>query len=193
MNDKQNPSTVTKKSRRWLKILGGLVGALLLLLVIAFFVCTSAGFFKGVILPRVSQAANATITVEDASISPFSSVVLRNLKVQTTGSEPLVTAAEVRLRYHLMDIIGGNLNVDEVTLVSPTINLIENADGTSNLDPLLKSSKEKKPGPAAKSAKPPQLNLKKLALSNATIRQTKNHQTGQPAVTEISNVNITAG
>ena len=192
MNENQNPQTVVAKKRRsWLKILGALLGVFILLLVVAFFVGTSAGFLKSFILPRVSQAANATITVDDASISPFSQVVLRNLKVQTTGSEPLLTATEVRLRYHLLDILGGRLNVEEAALVSPVINLVENADGTSNLDPLLKLAKEKKPEPAAKSSQPPQLNLKKIALSNATIRQTKNHKDGQRDVTELSNVNIT--
>ncbi len=190
MNEKSIAPTVPAKRRSWLKILGGLFGLLVVLLVIAFFVCTSAGFLKSFILPRVGSAANATITVDDATLSPFSQVILRNLKVQTTGTEPLVTATEVRLRYHLMDILGGNLNVEEVTLVSPVVNLVENADGTSNLDPLLKSSKEKKPEPA-KTSSPPQINLKKFALTGATIRQTKHHKSGPPDVTELSNVNIT--
>ena len=177
--------------RRWLKILGGLFGLLVVLLVVAYFVGTSAGFLKSVILPRVSAAANATITVDDATLSPFSQVVLRNLKVQTTGSEPLVTATEVRLRYSLMDIIGGKLNVDEITLVSPVVNVVENADGTSNLDPLLKSSAPAKKSEPAKASSPPQINLKKLALTGATVRQTKHHKTGPPDVTELSNVNVT--
>ena len=83
---------------------------------VAYFVATSSAFFKGVILPRASKALNATITVSDASVSPFRQVVLHNLKVQTAGSEPLVTAPEVRLRYSLMDILGGNIHVDEATL-----------------------------------------------------------------------------
>ena len=190
MTDKSSSPTVPGKSRRWLKILGGLFALLVLLLIVAYFVGTSSGFLKSFILPRVSSAANATITVEDASISPFSQVILRNLKVQTTGTEPLVTVAEVRLRYSLMDILGGKINVEEATLVSPVINLIVNADGTSNLDPLLKSSKEKKPEPA-KASSPPQISLKKLALANATVRQTKNHKDGQHDVLELANVNLT--
>src|ERR1035441_404914 len=97
---------------------------------------------------------NAQVTVSDASISPFSQVVLKDLKVQTTGAEPLLTATEGRLRYSLMDIIRGNIHVDEVTLASPTVVLVENADGSSNLDPILKSQQakpgEKKPEQPAK-------------------------------------------
>jgi uncharacterized protein involved in outer membrane biogenesis len=193
MNDNPTPSPVPVKRRRWLRWLAILAGGLALLLVVAWFVVTSAGFFKGVILPRVGAAAHATITVEDAAISPFSSVVLKNLKVQTTGSEPLVTATEVRVRFHLMDILGGNLNVEEIALVSPVVNLIENADGTSNLDPLTKSTgaKETKPAPSAQSAKPVRINLKKLALTDATIHKIKNYPGGTRDVTELANINVT--
>ena len=111
---------------------------------------SSSGSFTGVILPRVSKAMNAQITVSDASISPFSQVILRGLKVQTTGPEPLLSAAEVRLRYSLMDIIKGKIRADEVTVAWPVIALIENADGTSNLDPLQKAQPEEAAVPRAR-------------------------------------------
>jgi uncharacterized protein involved in outer membrane biogenesis len=172
-------------------------GILIVLLVVVYFVATSGAFFKGVILPRVGKAMNAQVTVSDASISPFSQVVLRNLKVQTTGSEPLVTATEVRLRYSLMNIIRGNIHVDEVALVSPTVVLVENPDGSSNLDPILKSQQakpgEKKPEQPAKApgAKPLQIDLKKFALTDATIRRVKNYKNGTRDVAELSHVNVT--
>lgn len=190
MSNNQPPSPAPDKKHRWLKIFGGIGGILILLLIVAYFVVTSAGFFKSFILPRVSQAAHATVTVESAAISPFSQIVLRNLKVQTTGSEPLVAAPEVRVRYHLMAILGGHIDVEEITLASPTVNIVENADGTSNLDPLLKAQPEKETKPATKSA-PRQINLKKLLLTGATIRQTKSHSGGARETTELANVNVT--
>ena len=182
-----------KKRRGWLRAMAWIFGVLILLLVVVYFVATSSGFLTGVILPRVSKAMNAQITLTDASISPFSQVILRGLKVQTTGAEPLVTAAEVRLRYSLMDIIGGNLRVEEVTLASPTVTLVQNADGSSNLDPILKSQPGKPAEPPAKPAagKPLQIDLKKFALTEATIRQVKNHANGTRDVAELSHVNIT--
>src|SRR5581483_1037777 len=126
-----------------------------------------------------------------ASISPFSQVVLRDLKVQTTGTEPLVTAPEVRLRYSLMDIIGGHINVDEVTLSSPTVVLVQNPDGTSNLDPILQSQKkEEKPSKPSAPSKPLQINVKKIALTEATIRQVKLYRGNNRDVTELSHVNL---
>ncbi len=197
MNDTTVGSPAPRKRLGWLRAIAWMFGILIVLLVAVYFVVTSGGFFKGVILPRVSKAMNAEVTVSDASISPFKQVVLHNLKVQTTGTEPLVTATEVRLRYSLMDIIGGNIRVDEVTLASPTVSLIENADGSSNLDPILKSQApkpgEKKPEPPAKApgAKPPQIDLRKLAMTDATIRRVKNHANGTRDVMELSHVNIT--
>src|SRR2546422_244410 len=130
------PAQPTKLRRRFRK-LAWLGGGLLALIVVLYFVVTSSAFFRGFILPRVARALNAEITVGDASISPFSQVVLRQLKVKTTGPEPLLQADEVRLRYSLWSVVGGHIKVDEVTLDSPTIQIVQNADGTSNLDPLL--------------------------------------------------------
>src|SRR5947207_3429260 len=155
-------STPPQKPRRWLRIFLSIIGVFILLLIVIYFVGTSSPFFKGVILPRVSKSLNANVTVADASISPFKEVTLHNLKVQAAGQEPLVTAPEVRARYSLMDIVRGNIRVDELALSSPTIVLIENPDGTRNLDAVLKSQtakpKEKEPKPAeGKPSKPPQL------------------------------------
>jgi hypothetical protein len=188
---------VSRKPRRWLRVLGIVFGVFILLLVVGYFVGTSEWALKSVILPKVSKAANADVTVESASISPFSSVDLRGLKVVTKGPEPLVTAKEARLRYSLMDIIKGNINVSEVTLDSPTVTLITFPDGTSNLDPITKApkdktDKEKKEPKAKKSEKPAQLNLQKLSLVNATVRKIDQRKNGTQQTLQLSGVNVTA-
>ena len=184
------PSAPAKRSS-WRRKLLFISGGLFLLLVVTYFVVTSSAFFKGVILPRASKAIGGQITVAEASISPFSQVHLRRLNVQTTGTEPLLQAEEMRLRYSLRSILGGTLKVDEITIASPLVQIIENADGTSNLDPLLK--KETKPAsqPAHGSSKPPQIDLKNFALKNATVRRIKNLKNGGREVSELTGVNIT--
>src|SRR5205814_8316745 len=123
----------------------------------------------------------------------FKEVILHNLKVQPHGQETLVTAPDVRLRYSLMDIIRGNIHVDEVTLSGPTVALVENPDGTTNLDPLTKSQKEKPEKPpekkASKPSKPAQIDVRKVALTDATIRKVKVYKNGNRDVTELSHVN----
>src|SRR6266536_2037609 len=147
------------KRRSWRRKLLALCGCLVVLLAVLYFVATSAAFLKSVVLPRVSKSLNAEITVGDASLSPFSQVVLRQLIVKTTGAEPLLQANEVRLRYSLWSIVRGNIKVDEVTLDSPTIQIVQNADGTSNLDPLLKKDAKRAEKPTAGPSKPLQLDV----------------------------------
>src|SRR4051794_15264764 len=95
--------TVARKPRRWLRWVGGFLVCMVVGLILIYFVGTSEWALKKVILPKVSKAANAEVTVDSASISPFSAVTLNGLKVVTKGPDPLVTAKEVRLRYSLTD------------------------------------------------------------------------------------------
>ena len=188
-NTEQKTPAAPKRS--WLKKLGIISGALLVLLVVAYFVGTSESFFKGFILPRVGKAMNATITADSASISPFSQVTLKGVKLQATGTEPLVTVAEVRARYSLMAILGGTMKIEEVLIDSPVVTVIENADGTRNTDALTQgATAESKPAPSAAS-KPPQVDLKNFTLKNATVRYTKNHPGGTRDTIELTGINAT--
>src|SRR5438132_4890306 len=154
----QNESPIPKR-RRWLKWLAGLAAGLLVLVVVLYFVVTSAGFFKGFILPKIGRALNADVSVSGAEISPFSKVVLQDLKVTPKGGEPVFSATTVIARYNLRAILAGHIVIDEAAIVSPTVTVIENADGTSNLSSLGSSEKpkvESKPAaPVSKPSPPP--------------------------------------
>ncbi|MDE3068035.1 MAG: AsmA family protein [Verrucomicrobiota bacterium] len=184
-----------KRRRAWLRILMGLAAVLLVLVVSTYLIVTSSAFLKSAVLPRVSQAIGAEVTVSRASIHPFSAIALWNFKAQPKGQAPIVTAPEVRVRYHLWDILRGHLRVDDITLVSPTLELVENPDGSSNLDPLLKALKGKpappRPAPPARPSKPPQIDLRQFTLSDATVVKIKNYPDGRRDVLELTNVNVT--
>lgn len=183
------PPAAPKRKFAWLRWLGIILGIVVVLLVAAYFVGTSSWFLKSVILPRAGKTINATITVSDASISPFSQVILRNLWVKTTGAEPLVAASEVRLRYDLMKIMRGNIKVDEVAVVSPILNLVENQDGSSNLDPVLKSQ-QKPSQPEKPSEKPLQLDIAKITVSDGKVSRTKLYSGANRDTAEISKFNL---
>lgn len=181
--------------RRLGRILAGVAATLLALLVIAYFVATSSAFLKSVILPRAGRAFNAQITVEDASISPFSEIELRGLKVIPNGREQLLSAGVVRARYNLRQILRGNMVVDEITAESPVITLVEQPDGSSNLDPL---TKKNPPATAAQpSSKSPssaphdtQLALRNIHLKNARLVRTVHGPAGAQEVTTLSALNL---
>ncbi|HXI71187.1 MAG TPA: AsmA family protein [Verrucomicrobiae bacterium] len=181
------------KRSRWLRKLAWISGILVVLLVVVYFVTTSSAFLRGVILPKVSKALGAEVTVAEAQISPFSRVMLRDLKVQPPAGEPLLTVQEIHANYSLWSIIGGNIVVSEVVIESPVVTVVQNADGTCNLDCLTKApAKETKPAPPApaKAAKPPQIDIKKVALNNATVRLVKNYAGGGKDVTEVTGLNF---
>jgi hypothetical protein len=187
-------TTSSPKRRGWLRKLVWLAGILVVLLVVVYFVATSSAFLKGVILPSVSKSLGADVTVTGAQISPFSRVSLRDLKVQPPGADTLLTVQEIHANYSLRSIIGGNIAVSEVVIESPVVTVVQNADGTSNLDALTKSAaKETKPTPPApaKESKPPQIDIKKVALNNATVRLVKKYANGGQDVTEVTGLNFT--
>ena len=196
MSDTIAASSLPKKRRRWLRWLVWSTAVMLVLIVAIYFIATSSGFVKAVILPRVGSALNATVTVSDVSIHPFREIVLDDLKVQPNGQSRLLAASEVRVSYHLFDILGGNLHVDEIALVSPTVELVQNPDGSSNLGTLLKalstkSSAATKPAATATASKPLQIDLGKLTLSHATILQINNYSDGRSDFAGLTNVNVT--
>lgn len=193
MNDIQDKSNQPRR-RSVGRILVFIAGALLVLVVALYFVATSGAFFKGVILPRVGAALNADVTVTDAAISPFSRVSLRELKVQPRGGDPVFTASEVRARYSLWSILGGKIVVTEAVIESPVISVIQNADGTSNLDALLKTpTKSEKPvAQAAAKSSPPQVDVKLVALNNATVRLVQHYKDGGRDVAEVTGLNFSA-
>jgi hypothetical protein len=171
-----------------------LAAAVVILLGVAYFFLTSAFFLKSVVLPKVSAAAGAEVSVGDASISPFSQVVLRQLKVQPKGHEPILTAEEVVLRYDLKAILGGNLKVGLVSVSAPTVQVIVQPDGKSNLDPLIEASAASRTtteAPPAKSAAPLKVALTKLAIQNATLRYVQLYAGGSRDVVELSKAGLT--
>src|SRR6185312_3495661 len=96
------PKQEPRKRRSWPRVLGWVVGIAIVLVVTFYFVFTSSRFFKVRVLPRVSRAINANVTVSSAEIHPFSLIILRDLKIQPTNQPPVLTAHEVRLKYSLL-------------------------------------------------------------------------------------------
>lgn len=175
-----------------LKKLGLSFAALLVLLVVAYFVVTSAMFHKGVVLPRVAKLIGADLTVEDTSISPFSGVTLLGVKLQVPGGEPIFTAKEIRARYDLMAILGGTIAVEEAAVSGATINIVQHSDGAFNFTPIIKATESKEPKPA-KPATPstaPKLNIKSISVKDSTIRFAKSEKTGAKTLAELAGVSV---
>ena len=173
-----------RRQRRWPYVIGGLLA----LLVAVYFVATSSAFLKSIILPKVATALGSDVTVEEISLSPFSSVVIRGLKVVPKGEAALAEVREIRARYSLMSILRGDIQVEEVTVDGPTITVIEKADGSGNLATLLKGLPKSE---AKKDASPvPRLAIKNVNLKGGTLRFDRTDATGARTQAEISGLNV---
>lgn len=183
-----------KKRHRWLRFFAALVVVAIILVVVVYFIATSPAFIQSVVLPRVGKALNADITVGSVSFDPSKQIVLRDLKVQAIGQAPVFTASEVNLRYHLWDILRGNIHVDEIALNSPTMKLIQKPDGSSNLDPLLKAL-QGKPAPAGKpkpaSSTAAHVDLGRLTLRNMSLVEIRDFGGSRSNVLALTNLDLT--
>src|SRR5437016_3267357 len=105
-------SSVSRRGR-WLKRLTWAGAGLVVLVVVLYLIATSSAFLKGFVLPRISRAVQADVSVRSAEISLFSRIVLYDLKVTPKGAEPILAATTVIARYNLRAILGGHIVVDE--------------------------------------------------------------------------------
>lgn len=159
------PTESARTPRRLPLIAGGLVASLLAL----YFVLTSSAFLKAVVLPKVSDAVGAVITADDISLSPLSGIELTRLKVAPTGASPLAAIEKVRVRYDLRAILGGTIDVSEVTIENPVLSLEQQADGSMNLPKPSGKAPEATPQPATAS-QPPQLRIRNVSVKNGSFR-----------------------
>ncbi|HMX63921.1 MAG TPA: AsmA family protein, partial [Candidatus Sumerlaeota bacterium] len=197
MADKKGTNE-TKARRSWGKIFFRIGILLTLIAVVGYFVLTSSAFLQGVVLPRVGRTLNSKLEASDVDFSPLTRLALQDVKITPDNAAELLTAKLVRVRYSLLDILRDNIHVEEITMDSPVINLVLNADGTSNLDPLLTALAGGKshgdtdvqtphdPSGAKKVA------IKSITLKNATLRQTRNFSPGERTIAEINSLNLTA-
>ena len=189
MNESGTPTTATGQKRRRAWWRGGLAGGAGLV-VILYFIVTSSVFFRGVILPRVSQALHAKITVTAATIQPLSKIVLHGLQVTPQGGEPMFTAKQVTVRYRLWSILRGHILVPEITVIEPQVTVLTHPDGTTNLDPLLPvSSNESAP---AQSAAPVALDLQALTIQHGTLRYVQRQSDSRAKTVELRSLEFTA-
>ena len=92
-------SETTRPWGKWFLIVGF---CLLFLVVTAWNVVSSEWFLKAVILPRVGESINGSITIQSADWSLKHSLVLRGITLKAEGREPCFKAEEVQLNYDLI-------------------------------------------------------------------------------------------
>jgi autotransporter translocation and assembly factor TamB len=98
---------------------------------------------RRVIESRASAALNGEVKLGSFRWSPEGNIEISNLVI-TQGGQPFLSSAAVQVSYHNWQVLRGGLNIDEVKLERPSIQLIERADGWNVLK-LLRERTQKDP------------------------------------------------
>jgi uncharacterized protein involved in outer membrane biogenesis len=176
---------------KWRRRILWSAGFVFLLCLGAYFLITSNWFVQRVVLPQVSRALQADVTLAEANLSPWRHVHLRELKVHPKGDEVLLQVQEIRMRYSMLALLRGRIEVAEVSVEAPVINVVQRADGTSNLDALLQlvgksNSEPKDKTPSAA----PQVDIKVVQIKNGTVRLVQHDAVGAQDRVELSDLNF---
>ncbi|MBE0595954.1 MAG: DUF748 domain-containing protein, partial [Desulfuromonadales bacterium] len=161
---------------RPLKIVG-IVGAVLLVLVIALVVLAKVLItperVRSVVVTRAEAALNRPVSLGEINVSLFSGITLEQLVIQErSGEEPFIAAERAVLRYQLWPLLFRRVVIDEVRLVAPRIRVERFADGTFNFSDLQQTAEPEQVVPAQEGEEtgaPIDLLVSQIAISGGEL------------------------
>jgi hypothetical protein len=126
--------------------------------------------FQKSLLAQAKAAVGADVRVKKMEISLFSGMTLRGIAIENPAPFPgdLLTADAFVLRYRLLPLLAGRLEVERLGLQRPALALAMDARGVFNYEKLGRSSRPA-PLPAASAVVPLHVVLKRLSVADASI------------------------
>ncbi|WP_422034024.1 AsmA family protein [Reyranella sp.] len=164
---------MTPTTRKRLLIGGGGIVALLVAALVALPALIDVNSYKPLIVSQVKTATGRDLVIDgpiSLSIFPTPTVSVTGVKffnVAGSKNANMVEVKSVTVKPSLLALLGGSIEVSEVTLVEPKIVLEINAEGKPNWE-FAPSVAEAKPA-AAKPGSPRPLSLGRLTIDNGTL------------------------
>ena len=164
---------MTPTTRKRLLIGGGGIVALLVAALVALPALIDVNSYKPLIVSQVKTATGRDLVIDgpiSLSIFPTPTVSVTGVKffnVAGSKNANMVEVKSVTVKPSLLALLGGSIEVSEVTLVEPKIVLEINAEGKPNWE-FAPSVAEAKPA-AAKPSSPRPLSLGRLTIDNGTL------------------------
>ena len=164
---------MTPTTRKRLLIGGGGIVALLIVALVALPSLIDVNSYKPLIVSQVKTATGRDLVIDgpiSLSLLPTPTVTVTGVKffnVAGSKNANMVEVKSVTVKPSLLALLGGSIEVSEVTLVEPKIVLEINAEGKPNWE-FAPSVAEAKPA-AAKPSSPRPLSLGRLTIDNGTL------------------------
>ncbi len=151
------PEPPKKKRRRWPWVLLGLFIVLILLILLAPTLLSTAPA-RSFAIAQVNNHLNGKLSVNDWSLGWTSGVTLDGVKIDDEQGRRVVEVNSVRVPMSLLSAARGNYNLGEVVIDKPNlVNLEVYPDGTNNLANLVKETPGEKHEKKPKEEKPSKL------------------------------------
>ncbi|TBR27245.1 MAG: AsmA family protein, partial [Reyranella sp.] len=164
---------MTPTTRKRLLIGGGGIVALLVVALVALPALIDVNSYKPLIVSQVKTATGRDLVIDgpiSLSLLPTPTVSVTGVKffnVPGSKNANMVEVKSVTVKPSLLALLGGSIEVSEVTLVEPKIVLEINAEGKPNWEfaPSVAEAKPAAPKPSA----PRPLSLGQLTIDNGTL------------------------
>jgi hypothetical protein len=130
--------------------------------------------FQKALLDQAKAAVGTDVRVREMDISLLSGIALKGLAVANPApfAGDLLTADAFVLRYRLLPLLAGRVQVERVALERPTLRLVMDARGGFNYERLGSSASRSPRTPALPAAVPLRVVLKQLIVDQASVVMT---------------------
>lgn len=177
-------------SKKFISVTAAILILGLVALVVLAKVLVTPERVKELLLPRVGKTLNRQVEIEQIDVSLFSGIGLKNIVVrERQGDEDFLAADQVTLRYRFWPLLLMRVEIDEIAIDKPRIQVTRFADGSFNFSDLLpQADKETESAKAASAPAAPgesedraiQLLISRLAVGGGTIRFQDRQAAGAP-------------
>ncbi|HYO09095.1 MAG TPA: hypothetical protein VER17_08985, partial [Tepidisphaeraceae bacterium] len=138
------PTHRKRRRRRWPWVLLGLVVLLLLLVALAP-ALLSTGPVKSLVVSKVNQNLNGTMSIADWSLGWTSGVTINGIRIDDQQGRRVAEISRVRVPASLIAVARGNYDFGDTVIDEPNLVTFElYPDGTNNLEKLVKQQPDAK-------------------------------------------------
>ena len=187
--------------KSWRKILAAAIGAILVVLVCAYFLVKSVLLpetIRVIIIPRLEEIVKQTISYSEVAVSPGGIITLKDISIgdgQPREQGLLVKARDIMLHCRILPLLSKKIIIEQITLREPYFRLVRNESGQFNFaasaEPHPEGAKNNTTDSAHVKSEPAlSLNIRSLAFRNGTLTFTDHFKRSpQPLETMVKDIN----
>lgn len=93
----------------------------------------SNGMIKNMVTDSVNQKMNGSLSIQTLKLGWFSEPLIENVQINDEQGNVIATVKSITAQTSLFAVVTGTMDLGTVQIVEPTADIVQNADGTNNL------------------------------------------------------------